>query len=232
MNGPLVSVIVAAYNAEATVGETLSSVLAQDYEPFEVLVVDDGCTDATADRVGQFATVRCLRQDNAGPSAARNAGVAEARGALLAFVDADDAVPPTKLSVQVGHLLEHPEVGCVLGRQEVLTSGAGAPEWIGHDPVFGDFAGVPLMSMVVRRDAFLDAGGFDPRLRTAEDRDLLVRLRAAGVPIAVVDAVVLRRSFHGANLTFERSGNHPLLRSLKNKLDSDRRTRADADDPR
>jgi glycosyltransferase involved in cell wall biosynthesis len=216
---PLVTVVVPAYNAEHQLEQALASILAQDYEPFEVVVVDDGSTDASAAVASRFPGVRCLRQDNAGPSAARNRGVEEARGELVAFVDADDEVPPNKLSLQVGYLLDHPEVSCVLGRQEVELGDGGAPEWMGHDSVFGDFAGVPLMSLITSRETFQSLGGFDPGLRIAEDRDLLVRMRERGLNIAVVPEVVLRRRFHGDNLSFERSGSHPLLQSLKAKLD-------------
>jgi alpha-1,6-rhamnosyltransferase len=219
VNRPLVSVIIPAYNAEAGLERTLASVFAQDYSPFEVIVVDDGSTDTTTAVAAGVAGVRCIRQENAGPSAARNRGVDEAGGEFLAFVDADDEVPPNKLSIQAGYLLDHPEAGCVLGRQEVAEDGAGAPDWIGRDPIFGDLGGVPLMSMVVRRKVFVELGGFDRGLRIAEDRDLLVRMRERGVGIGVVPEVVLRRHFHGRNLTFDRPQNHPLLRSLKGRLD-------------
>lgn len=224
---PLVSVIVPAYNAEASLERTLSSLLAQDYEPLEVIVVDDGSTDGTAEVAARFPDVVVVRQENAGPSAARNRGVEAANGEFVAFVDADDEVPANKVSVQVSYLLEHPEAGCVLGRQEVELEDAGAPEWIGHDPVFGDFAGVPLMSLVTRTAVFRELGGFDPALRIAEDRDLLVRMRARSIGIAVVPEVVLRRRFHGRNLTFDRPETHPLLRSLKDNLDRARAAETD-----
>jgi len=218
----LTSVVIAAYNAERTLGATIESVLSQDYEPVETIVVDDGSTDGTAGVVRSFAGVRYLRQERAGPSAARNRGVAEARGDFVAFVDADDEVPSTKLSLQVGLLIARPEVGCVLGRQAVSVEEGGAPAWLGHDPMFGDFAGIPLMSLVARRATLLELGGFDPALRVAEDRDLLVRMREHGIRIEVVDQVVLLRRFHGGNLTFDRPESHPLLRSLKAKLDRGR----------
>ena len=219
MERPLASVVIAAYNAEASLGQALTSVLAQEYAPLEVIVVDDGSTDSTAEVAAGFPAVRVVQQENAGPAAARNRGVREAAGEFVAFGDADDEVPPTKLDVQVGYLLEHPEIGCVLGRQEVELSEGGAPSWIGHDPVFGDFAGVPLMSLVTRRVTFEELGGFDTSLLIAEDRDLLVRMRERGVEIAVVPDVVLLRRFHGGNLTFAQPDTHPLLRSLKDKLD-------------
>jgi glycosyltransferase involved in cell wall biosynthesis len=219
MTPPLATIVVPAYNAEATLLATLESALAQEYERVEVLVVDDGSTDGTAAITASLEGVRCVRQENAGPSAARNRGIAEAEGEFVAFLDADDLAPPDKLSIQVGYLLNHPEVDCVLGRQEVELEEGGAPSWIGRDPVHGDFAGVPLMSLVARRETLRELGGFDESLRIAEDRDLLVRMRERGLKIEFLPEIVLRRRFHGRNLSFERGDEHPVFRSLKAKLD-------------
>jgi glycosyltransferase involved in cell wall biosynthesis len=219
MSSPLATIVIPAYNAESTLRATLESALAQDYDQVEIVVVDDGSTDSTGEIPAEFAAVRCVRQENAGPSAARNRGLEEARGMFVAFLDADDLAPPDKLSVQVGFLLEHPDVDCVLGRQEVDVEGGGAPAWIGRDRVHGDFAGVPLMSLVARRETLRTLGGFDESLRIAEDRDLLVRMRERGLKIEFLPEVVLMRRFHGHNLSFERGEEHPVFRSLKAKLD-------------
>src|SRR6185312_28777 len=98
----LVSVLIPVYNAEAFVAEALASVFAQDYEPFEVIVVDDGSTDGSAAVVQADPRVRYFRQENRGPSEARNLAARHARGELFAYVDADDIVPPHKLRVQAG----------------------------------------------------------------------------------------------------------------------------------
>ena len=99
---PRVSVVIPAYNAERYLRETLESVLAQTYRDFEVVVVDDGSKDSTAAIAeGVGGPVRVIRQANAGPSAARNHGIREARGDLIAFVDSDDLWLPEKLAEQV-----------------------------------------------------------------------------------------------------------------------------------
>lgn len=216
--------MIPAYNAQGTLAEALDSVFAQDYEPFEVIVIDDGSTDGTADVVRAEARARYLRQENRGPSAARNAGVRATSGEMLAFHDADDVMPSDKLRIQVGFLLEHPEVACVLGRQEVIGDSAPAAALLQRDVVAGDLAGVPLMSMVVRRDVFLSVGGFDERLTHAEDRDLLVRMRGAGIGIEFLPDIVLRRRFDGGNLTFRPPEQHPVFGSLKAKLDDARKS--------
>jgi glycosyltransferase involved in cell wall biosynthesis len=110
MRGPLVSVIVAVYDGERFIGATLESIFAQDYAPIEVIVVDDGSKDRSSEIAGSFERVNLLCQANAGPAAARNAGLERAKGDFVAVVDADDLMPPDKLTVQISYLLDHPHV--------------------------------------------------------------------------------------------------------------------------
>src|SRR5689334_2160139 len=97
-----VSVVIPTYNRAELVGEAIDSVLGQSRPPLEVIVVDDGSTDDTADVVGRYgARVVYLRQPNCGPATARNVGVARARGDLIALLDSDDRWLPRKLELQV-----------------------------------------------------------------------------------------------------------------------------------
>lgn len=97
----MISVIMPVYNAENTVGKTISSILCQSFRNFELIIVDDGSTDGTSRICGQFDSgkIVCLRQENAGPAAARNYGLTRARGSLICFVDADDTVEEDYLQV-------------------------------------------------------------------------------------------------------------------------------------
>ena len=215
---PLVSVVIAAYNTEAYIGETLESVLGQDWRPFEVIVVDDGSTDGTAGIVKSFDGVRYIRQENAGPGAARNTAIAAARGDFIAVSDSDDLVAPGRLSLQARYLIDHPEVDAVLGRQEWLN----APPWLARDAVYGDPAGVPVGgSAMFRRDALVAVGGYDPTFRTGEDTDLLIRMRERGHDYLVLPEVVLYRRFRETSLTGGHAFHGQLLRSLRGKLERD-----------
>jgi len=220
LTDPRVTVIVAAYNGERFLKETLESVFAQDFESFEVVFVDDGSEDRTGE-IAQSFPVRYVRQPNQGLPAARNAGLAVARGDLVAFLDDDDVLPPTKLSAQVRYLDEHPETGCVLGRQEWIFDGVEAPR-MARDPVFGELGGIQLVTAMIRRRVLEDLGGFDPSYRYAEDRDLFIRMREHGVGIAVLPEVVLRKRLHGSNMTMDPPTTHPMLRSLREKLERER----------
>jgi glycosyltransferase involved in cell wall biosynthesis len=216
VNGPLVSVIVPVYNAEPFLRETLDSIFAMDYEPFEVIAVDDGSTDASAEIARSYPGVRFFQQENRGAGAARNAGGRHAQGEFLAYVDADDLVPANKLSLQVGYLLEHPDVVCVLGRQEWMNP----PEGLARDKVFGDLDGIPLMSMVIRSNVLREVGDFaQQRGGDTSDMDMLIRLRERGYRHEVLPEIVLYRRYHGNNLVAGQ-GRFPVPPALlKDKLD-------------
>lgn len=215
---PLVSVIVAAFQAEAFLEDAIESILAQDYAPFEVVVCDDGSTDRTPEILAAHPELHTIRQPNSGAAAARNAAVAASSGELLAIFDADDLWPATRLSVQADHLGRHPEVGCVLGRQEWMNP----PPWLTRDPVYGELDGIPLLSAMLRRSAFDAIGGFDESFSHSEDMDLLFRLREHGIGIEVLDDVVMFRRYHGGNLTGSAPETSPLLRALHQKLARER----------
>ena len=220
MSAPLVSIIVAAWNGERFLQEALESAFAQDYEPFEVVFVDDGSEDGTAE-IAQSFPVRYLHQENKGLPAARNAGLEIARGDLVAFLDADDVLPPAKLRIQASHLAANANVGCVLGRQEWIVEGGDPPD-LRPDPIFGVPGGIQFVSAMIRRSVLVELGGFDPSYRYAEDRDLFVRMREHGVEIAVLPEVVLHKRIHGDNMTLAPPETHPMLRSLREKLERDR----------
>jgi glycosyltransferase involved in cell wall biosynthesis len=221
MSEPVATVIVAAYNGERFLLEALESVFAQDFDSFEVVFVDDGSSDRTAEIARSFP-VRYHYQENQGLPAARNAGLEIAQGELVAFLDDDDVLPPSKLSVQVRHLVEHPETGCVLGKQEWIFEEGIEPPKLTRDPIFGVLGGIQFVSAMIRREVLTELDGFDPTYRYAEDRDLFVRLREHGVKIDVVDDVVLHKRLHGSNMTMNPPENHPLLRSLREKLGRER----------
>lgn len=211
---PLVSVIMAAYNAAEHIGEALESVLAQEWRPLEVVVVDDGSTDETAEIVRRYPDVVYVQQENQGPSAARNAAVERSSGEFVANFDSDDLLPPTRVGDQARYLLAHPDVGVVFGRQEWLN----APEWMARDQVYGDVDGIPLSSVMFRREVFFALRGYDTSFVHGEDMDLLVRMRELGIAYHVIPEIVLFRRYEPSSLTGGRAPHEPLLRSLRAKL--------------
>jgi glycosyltransferase involved in cell wall biosynthesis len=219
MTRPLVTAFMPVYNAEAFLAAALESLTAQDYEPYEIVVCDDGSTDRTPEILASYPEIRTVRQENRGRAAACNAAIAASRGELLTSFDGDDLWPSNRLTLQATYLVERPEIGCVLGRQEWMNP----PPGLGRDPVYGDLDGVPIGSAMFRREVFDSIGGFDETFRHSEDMDLLVRMREHGVEIAVLQDIVLYRRFHSDQMTAKPPDTPPLLRSLRGKLERERR---------
>jgi glycosyltransferase involved in cell wall biosynthesis len=218
---PLVTVIAAVYNGEAFLHEALESAFAQEFDSYEVVFVDDGSTDGTAE-VAQSFPVRYRFQENQGLPAARNTGIDMALGTFIAFLDGDDVLHPRKLALQAGYLLEHPQTGCVLGRQEwIVEPGVEMPE-LPPDPIYGEPGGVQLVTAMIRKQLLQEVGGFDPSYSYAEDRDLFIRLREHRAEIEVLPEVVLHKRLHGTNMTMNPPSTHPMLRSLREKLARER----------
>lgn len=223
---PLVSVVIPAFNAEAFVAEAIESALAQDYEPREVIVVDDGSTDRTS-AVASSYPVRCVTQPNGGQAAARNAGVAFCRGPLVAFLDADDLWMPGKLSGQVAYLMAHPEVGYVLCRmQRVLMPGARWPPGTPVDWFEQPQAGTLPSAALVRRPTLDRVGPFEPRFRHGSDTDWQARAADAGVRWRLLPDVLVQYRIHGANHSYDNLGmKREMFALLRSSLERKRQAR-------
>ncbi len=230
MPNPLVSVVIPAFDAERFVAEAIESALTQTYGPVEVIVVDDGSTDETAAVLAGFGDrIRVVRQENRGPSAARNAGFAVSSGEMVAFHDADDIMTADKLAVQVGHLESHGEVGCVVGEQDLFVEPeAKLPYWAeGTQVPVADFRkrdetdlNIHTMTMLVRREVFEAVGGFDETLGHGEDVDWLLRAIDRGVRIARLEGIVVRRRVHAGSITQDPvAGREAMFRVLKMRIE-------------
>lgn len=219
--GPLVSVVIPVFNGERFLREAVQSVLAQNYAPVEIIIVDDGSTDGTATVARSFPETVCyLHQANKGPAAARNRGIERAQGSLIAFADADDLWPAVKLELHLPYLIREPTIEIVMGRiQQVLLSksvtGQIQANEIG-EPVFS----VNLGSAVIRRSVFERVGLFDETMRYSEDVDWFMRARESGAAITTIDAVTLFYRQHEQNMTRGKSPSElNVLKALKRSLD-------------
>lgn len=206
--GPVrVSIVVPAYKAETTVESTIAGLASQTFRAFEVIVVDDASPDGTGERACHALRQSGLRHvvvrlvKNAGPSGARNAGVALATGEYVAFQDADDTWMPEKLARQVELMDRHPEVTlCGCQADLVAANGAVIGPLFRRLPTFQAMGWRRLLSnafiqtscALVRR-ADLGMQPFDPTLRIAEDRDLWIRLASNGVT-ALLQEVLVRKA--------------------------------------
>jgi glycosyltransferase involved in cell wall biosynthesis len=206
---PEVSVVIPAYNAARYVGQAVESVLAQTFDDLEVVVVDDGSTDDTAEVLAALGDpVRCIRQSNSGVSVARNTGVAESAGLYVAFLDADDTWLPEKLAKQLAGLAAVQRArmsytaGLVTDQQlnpiEVRRPGAG----ISRESLLveGNLVGVGSSTVLCERELFRRAGGFDPSLSQCADWDMWIRL-AALTEFDYVDEPLVAYRQHGQSMS-------------------------------
>ncbi len=190
MSQARVSVVIPCYNYGAFVAETVDSALAQTVPPHEVIVVDDGSTDDTRERLAPYADrIRYVHQANGGLSAARNRGIAEATGDWIALLDADDLWHPEKTALQLRALERYPEarlIGAAAGPRAM-------PEHLPAEsairtldvPAFLLRAPFAPSSALIRRDCLQRVGGFDEQLRSVEDRDMWLRIAVHHLAILV-----------------------------------------------
>ena len=218
MSDPLVSVVVPAWNAERTLGETLRSVAEQTYRNLEILIVDDGSTDTSAIVATEFCEreprARLIRRENGGVASARNSAIAEAKGEWIAPIDADDLWHSTKIEKQIAVALSAPEkpgfVYCWhrLIDSESQVTGSG-PHWSLSGQAFAQLAYVNVVengsALLLSRDAVLEVGGYDSSLRARHAQgceDVMVQLQVARRhPIAVVPEYLVGHRRHGDNMS-------------------------------
>jgi glycosyltransferase involved in cell wall biosynthesis len=210
---PTVSIVIAAYNCSQTIGATLASVFCQTYTNFEVIVIDDGSSDTAylneALAPFQKHIIHCV-QPNQGVSSARNCGIKQARGKLIAILDSDDLWHPTFLEKQVSFLCSRPDVDLVYSDSIFF----GDTPFAGHrysdyhaqtrpvslDALLGQRATIITSCVVARRDALMETGLFDVTLRRSEDFHLWCRIAACGKKIEFLDEPLGRRRI-GCGLT-------------------------------
>ena len=182
-----IAVIIPAYNSARYIGEALESVAWQTLQPSEVVVVDDGSTDCTGQVAALFDGVKVVRQENGGPSAARNTGVAATTAPIIAFLDADDRFSEGRLRIMLEALGSN---DAVLGRVVQFRDDGWASE-----P-----AAAPLAStMLVTRTAFDRVGLFDEHVKVGEFIDWWARAQEAGLTYSQIEATVLLRRIHTTN---------------------------------
>lgn len=211
MAAPEFSVIIAVYNGEQTIARALRSVLEQSYPAHEIIVVDDGSTDATAEQVRQFdEAVKYIYQPNAGVAAARNAGAEAACGDWLVFLDADDYYYPDRLKWQAALLAREPDVdfmtgdfdyispdGSVIRRsmestpagRQLLESAADRDATVMSGELLGSFVDMHFgdtHTLALPKKTFQMLGGYPVGIAVCEDVNLLIRLCARSTRVGVV----------------------------------------------
>ncbi len=228
-----ISVIIPVFNGERFIAEAIQSVLNQNYEPLEIIVVDDGSTDGTADVVKNLAgNIHYFYQQNSGISATRNKGIELATGELISFIDADDVWLPDKLKLQTAFLHQNPETEIVIGfllplpfenwnevTDDQISCGKSAPV-------------LQLGCTLMRKSVFGKIGGFDTGMMLAEDSDWFYRVMEAGINVHVTTEIVQLYRQHSNNITKDKAiTNSYVLKAFKKSLDRRRKAGVSTDLP-
>jgi glycosyltransferase involved in cell wall biosynthesis len=223
---PLVSIIIPAYNGELYLREAIESILAQDYKHYEILVLDNGSKDRTAEIAQSFPQVQYTYSEKADTALARNRGVTLARGEYLALLDQDDTWTPDKLTKQVQFLESQQHYGAVIGLQRMyLQAGYSKPHWLKQAFLEKpQFAYLPS-ALMIRRSAFSITDNFNTAFPFTSDVLWFMKAHHQGIPIGILDEVIVHRRIHEDNA----SNKHlelqkELLAAIKYSL-AERRTK-------
>jgi hypothetical protein len=205
--GALVSVVIPCFRQAHFLSEAIESVLAQDHPQLEVIVVDDGSPDNVEAIASRYPGVRCLRRRNGGLAVARNAGLEQARGRFLLFLDADDRLLPEAIGLGLEQLRAEPKAMMAAGTWKLIGE-EGEP--IPADPPRQPREAYPALlescfistpaAVLYRRSLFEEIGGFDPAVSASADYDLYLRT-AATHPVRLHPHPVAEYRRHGANMT-------------------------------
>lgn len=242
MRIPEISVVMPVFNATATLDATIASILEQTFEWFELIVIDDGSSDDSLRRLlghaGRDERIRLVSRDNGGVSSARNLGVELAKAPLIAFIDADDIWDRRKLACHVAAHRDDPCVAATYARIAFIEQNASSiaraktvstlcPHQLKLADVLGENPVCTASNMVIRRDWFLNAGGFDVALSFAEDQEFIAQIIARGGRVEGIDDVLtgyrfspdglsvnFDRMYEGWRLVAERYYEGPILTSL------------------
>jgi len=237
MSDDLVSIIMPAYNAEKYIADSIRSVLAQTYSNWELIVVDDGSTDDTAAVVQEFAgrdpRIKYVFQENGLMGKARNTGIANARGPLIAFLDSDDLWVETKLEMQLRAMIEN-NAEVVFSKAWIVTDKDIAAQTETMLSTVGLFSGpdffdsllrqnqLPVLTVLLKKSALDRVGPFEEAklYQRCEDYDLWLRLAKAGFVFYGMPDVLARYRRHGTSMTAVTSNAlKPMLLIVQRHID-------------
>ncbi|MHC4268332.1 MAG: glycosyltransferase [Planctomycetota bacterium] len=198
---PLVTVIIPVYNGERFINDAVDNVLSQNYNPLEIIIVDDGSTDRTEEIVNQIPVdIRYFKQENDGPASARNRGIRDASGDFIVFLDVDDLWPENNLIFFVDEMLNDSAAEVIRGYAQLMEYNADTREYdlVGNPKeAFADYIG----AAIYRKSAFKQVGLFDTTLNFGEDTDWYNRANELNMKVKRLEDVTLMVRRHGMNMT-------------------------------
>lgn len=221
---PLVSVVLPVYNGERFIADAVKSVLMQEYEPVELIVVNDGSTDQTAKILKEFGDkLTCITQKNSGPSSARNRGIKASNGEYVAFIDADDIWMPGSVTFHMGQFTKYKNLEISVGLTSELDFKL--PTEIDVAKAKEEaFLHLVMGASIMKKSVFKDVGLFDEELILRQDTDWFLRARELERKMAIGKELILIYRKHQNNRTNDlKKSNYYLFKMYKKA--SDRKAR-------
>ena len=230
MSPPIISCIVPVFNGERYLSEALDSIFSQTYRPLEVVVVNDGSTDGSAQVLTSYKNrLMYLEQADKGPAAARNLGARAAQGEYLAFLDQDDLWHPEKLTRQMARFEARPELHLCIAHVQMfwISELQGEAARLGTQPRARVVPGYTTGTLLVRRTFFDDVGGFDTSLWFGDATEWFLHAADRRAVMELLPEVLLYHRMHGTNLTRRRisASRDEFLGIVKRSLDQRRQSR-------
>lgn len=216
---PLISVIIPVYNCEKYISDAIDSVMAQNYQNLEIIVIDDGSTDNTANIVKNRNSTKYIFQQNAGPASARNKGICSASGELIAFIDSDDLWPENKLGMQLIEFQDDKDSEVIMGRIKYVE----LPDAVKRNMMRLDsdntFKYINLGAGLFKKSVFEKVGLFNEDFRFWEDLDWFLRAYENGISIKFIDQAAMIYRVHSDNMSNDRNqANHYFIKAVKNSI--------------
>jgi glycosyltransferase involved in cell wall biosynthesis len=224
-NNPLVSVIIPVYNGDRYLKEAIESILAQDYQPIEIIIVDDGSTDNTANIAKNFGDkISYYYQENAGHGQAKNRGLELAKGEFLGFLDSDDLFAKNKLTLQIDYLLKNPDIGFTIGKiHYFLEQGIPQPHWLKQQLLTEDTPGYLVGTLLMRRSILKQVGDFDATYKYGNDSDWFFRAKDLGIAMTILPETILYKRIHNHNQCYQtKAMTKDMLRLIKSSIQRQR----------
>jgi glycosyltransferase involved in cell wall biosynthesis len=230
MKGPQVSVIMPVYNGEKYIVEAIESILNQSYKDYEIIIVNDGSTDDTFNKIRsylQLSNIKYVRQENRGLPAALNTGIKAASGEYIAFLDCDDLWMPHKLDMQMVFMKEHPEVGLVHGNISYVDQ-HGDP-FTPDSPYKTDISGncfpelfmgnrIAVLTVLIKKESITNVGFFNEDFKYADDYDMWLRV-SRHYPLGHIDKCLAAYRKHPGGISSNiNAHNADVLKVLEETL--------------
>lgn len=216
------TVIIPFYNSELYLKEAIESVIEQSYQPIEIITVDDGSCDRSAEIAKSFSDVRYLKQENKGPAAARNLGLKSVTSEFVGFHDADDICEKNRFFEQMDLIQKNKNLEIVYTRiKNFIEPGANVPEFLKSEQLMHPRMGF-ISAALVRRSVFEKVGLFNETIKIGEDVDWMLRADQNKACACSLPDVLIRRRLHESNISNDLGQGHKnlaqiLLNKIKNK---------------